>query len=72
MKPGFKAELGAREPLVQDPIFVDWDAKGRMWVVEMADYPFHERNGETHRGRVKMIEDTNGDGICDKATPFLD
>ena len=72
VKPGFQAELVAREPLVQDPIFVDWDARGRMWVVEMADYPFHERNGETHAGRVKVLEDTNGDGIYDKATTFLD
>ena len=70
--PGFKAELVASEPLVQDPIFVDWDARGRMWVVEMADYPFHERNGQTHRGRVKVLEDTDGDGIYDKATIFLD
>ena len=72
VKPGFKVELVASEPLVQDPIFVDWDARGRLWVVEMSDYPFHERNGETHRGRVKVIEDTDGDGIYDKATIFLD
>jgi len=72
VKRGFQAELVAREPLVQDPIFVDWDARGRMWVVEMADYPFHEHNGETHRGRVKILEDTHGDGFYDKATVFLD
>ena len=72
VKHGFKAELVAREPLVQDPIFVDWDARGRMWVVEMGDYPFHDHNGETHRGRVKVLEDTDGDGIYDKATIFLD
>ncbi|HEY2572547.1 MAG TPA: PVC-type heme-binding CxxCH protein, partial [Verrucomicrobiaceae bacterium] len=72
LKPGFKAELVAREPLVQDPIFVDWDARGRMWVVEMADYPFHESHGQTHLGRVKILEDTDGDGIYDKATIFLD
>lgn len=69
---GFKAELVAHEPLVQDPIFVDWDARGRMWVVEMGDYPFHEYNGKTYSGRVKILEDTNGDGIYDKATVFLD
>ncbi len=72
IKSGFKVELVASEPLVQDPIFVDWDAKGRMWVVEMGDYPFHERDGQTHAGRVKILEDTDGDGICDKATLFLD
>ncbi len=72
LKPRFKAELVAHEPLVQDPVFIDWDARGRMWVVEMADYPFHERNGVTHSGRVKVLEDTNNDGIYDKATLFLD
>ncbi len=72
VKPGFAAELVVSEPLVQDPIFVDWGADGRMWVVEMADYPFHERDGKTHRGRVKVLEDTNDDGVYDKATVFLD
>lgn len=95
LKPGFKAELVAHEPLVQDPVFVDWDAKGRMWVVEMGDYPFAP--GETTKdgkvgqpsglpsekgepaarpalmsGRIKILEDTNGDGVYDKATLFLD
>ena len=72
VKPGFVAELVAHEPLVQDPIFIDWGADGRMWVVEMADYPFHEHNGTTHAGRVKVLEDTNHDGVYDKATLFLD
>ena len=72
LKPGFTAELVASEPLVQDPVFIDWGADGRMWVVEMGDYPFHEHNGKTHAGRVKFLEDMNGDGIYDKATTFLD
>ena len=88
LKKGFKIELVANEPLVQDPIFIDWDAKGRMWVVEMGDYPFHDeaRNAagdllfetppgqKLHlcNGRVKILEDTDGDGIYDKATVFLD
>jgi len=84
LKPGFSATLVASEPLVQDPVFVDWDSKGRMWVVEMGDYPFAP--GETTKdgkvgqgkvsklqtGRIKILEDTNGDGIYDKATLFLD
>ncbi len=84
LKPGFTATLVANEPLVQDPVFVDWDTKGRMWVVEMGDYPFAP--GETTKdgkvgqgkvsnlqaGRIKILEDTNGDGVYDKATLFLD
>ena len=81
---GYEVKLIASEPLVQDPVFVDWDAKGRLWVVEMGDYPFAP--GETtkdgkvgqgkvsdlQQGRIKILEDTNGDGVMDKATLFLD
>jgi putative membrane-bound dehydrogenase-like protein len=84
VKPGFEARLVAAEPLVQDPVFIDWDAKGRMWVVEMGDYPFapgektkdgsvgQEKVSELQTGRVKILEDTNGDGVYDKSTLFLD
>ncbi len=72
VKKGFTAELVASEPLVQDPVWIDWDARGRMWVVEMADYPFHEQDGKTYAGRVKILESTRGDGIYDKATLFMD
>ena len=33
--PGYRVELVAKEPLVEDPILIDFDADGRMWVVEM-------------------------------------
>ncbi len=84
LKPGYEALLVAQEPLVQDPVFVDWDAKGRMWVVEMGDYPFapgektkdgnvgQDKVSELQAGRVKILEDTNGDGVYDKSTLFLD
>src|SRR5262249_44708894 len=38
-RPGFKVELVASEPLVTDPIALDWSADGKLWVVEMGDYP---------------------------------
>ncbi len=84
LKPGFEAMLVAHEPLVQDPVFIDWDAKGRMWVVEMGDYPFapgektndgsmgQGKVSELQTGRVKILEDTDGDGVYDKASLFLD
>ncbi|MCA1684917.1 MAG: FG-GAP-like repeat-containing protein, partial [Planctomycetia bacterium] len=37
--PGFRVELAASEPLVLDPIGFDWGADGKLWVVEMGDYP---------------------------------
>jgi putative membrane-bound dehydrogenase-like protein len=72
VEPGFKAELVASEPLVKSPNWIDWDARGRMWVVEMADYPLGLDNKGKPGGRVKILEDTDGDGIYDKAALVID
>ncbi|MDC0936233.1 c-type cytochrome [Pirellulales bacterium] len=53
---------------MKDPIAFDWGPDGRLWVVEMADYPLGVAGG----GRVRVLEDTNGDGKYDKSTVFLD
>ncbi|MEC7565304.1 MAG: PVC-type heme-binding CxxCH protein [Planctomycetota bacterium] len=70
--PGFKVELVAAEPLVMDPVAFDWGTDGRLWVVEMADYPLGLDNKGKPGGRVKYLEDTNNDGKYDKATLFVD
>jgi len=69
---GFKAELVAAEPLLFDPVAFDWDERGRLWVVEMADYPLGMDNNGKPGGRVRRLEDTNGDGRYDKSTLFAD
>ncbi|HYV26309.1 MAG TPA: FG-GAP-like repeat-containing protein, partial [Candidatus Eisenbacteria bacterium] len=69
VRPGFKVELVASEPLVIDPVAFDWGAEGKLWVVEMRDYP--SGNGGKG-GAIKCLEDTDGDGRYDKATVFLD
>ncbi len=66
-KPDLRVVLAAAEPLIHDPVAFDWDERGRLWVVEMGDYPSGE-NG----GRVQILEDTDKDGVFDKATTFLD
>src|SRR5689334_20098651 len=71
-KPDLRIELVASEPLVQSPVAIDWDAKGRLWVVEMFDYPMGVDGKWKPGGRVKVLEDTNGDGRFDRATVFLD
>src|SRR4051812_25718355 len=43
--PGFRVELAAAEPLVEDPIQITFDEKGRMWVVELRGY-MHGMEGE--------------------------
>ena len=65
---GLRAVLAAAEPLIRDPVAFDWDERGRLWVVEMGDYP--AGGGQT--GRVRLLEDVNGDFVYDRAVTFLD
>src|SRR5258708_10503991 len=69
---GFQVELMAAEPLVQDPIAFAWGPDGKLWVVEMGDYPLGVDGKGKPGGKVKFLEDTKGTGKYDKATVFLD
>lgn len=71
---GFRLELVAAEPLVQDPVQVVFDPDGRLWVVEMRGYmPNVDGRGESAPiGNIAVLEDTDGDGRMDKRTVFLD
>jgi putative membrane-bound dehydrogenase-like protein len=71
-KPGFAVELMAAEPLVEDPIAFAFGPDGKLWVVEMGDYPRGVDGKGRAGGRVKFLESTRGDGRYDKATVFLD
>src|SRR5262249_31745499 len=71
-RPGFQVEQMAAEPLVEDPIAFAWGPDGKLWVVEMGDYPLGIDGKGKFGGRVKYLEDTDGDGKYDKATVFLD
>lgn len=72
--PGFRIEVIAAEPLVEDPIAMSFDASGRLYVVEMRGY-MHDVEGageDKPIGRVKLLEDSDGDGVMDRSTVFLD
>ncbi len=69
LREGFTLNLAASEPLVSDPVSACYDADGRLFVVEMRGYPYPE-NSPT--GRVRRLEDTDGDGVFEKSTVFLD
>lgn len=71
---GYRLELVAAEPLVQDPVAIDFDADGRMYVVEMRAYmPNVQGTGESRPiGRIVVVEDTDHDGTMDRTTVFLD
>ncbi|HUE70220.1 MAG TPA: PVC-type heme-binding CxxCH protein, partial [Pirellulaceae bacterium] len=69
---GMQIELVAAEPLVVDPVAFDWGPDGRLWVVEMHDYPSGIDGNWKPGGRIRVLEDTDGDGQYDKSTLFLD
>lgn len=68
LQPGYRIELVAAEPLVASPVDLDFDEQGRLWVVEMVDYPFHETEGNPPQGRLVRLEDRDGDGRFDART----
>jgi mono/diheme cytochrome c family protein/glucose/arabinose dehydrogenase len=74
LPPGYRAELVAQEPLVIDPIAIDFDADGRMWVLEMPGFMSGEgaANSREPINDVAVLEDINGDGVMDKRTVFAD
>lgn len=70
---GFSLELFASEPDIINPIAMEWDEKGRLWVIETVDYPNTVRDEEgVGDDRIKICEDTDGDGRADKFTIFAD
>jgi putative membrane-bound dehydrogenase-like protein len=70
--PGFRVELAASEPEVMDPVAIDWDAEGRLWVVEMADYPEGIDGKGQPGGRVRVLEDRDGDGRHESSVLFAE
>jgi len=65
-------QLVAAEPLVEDPVALDFGPDGRLWVAEMPDYGRGVNEEFSGAGRVKFLEDTNGDGRSDRAVVFLE
>lgn len=65
---GFRVELVASEPLVVDPIAIAFDSRGALYVVEMRGY---SEQPDDKLGRVRRLDDTDGDGVYDQAAIFL-
>jgi len=68
-EPGFQVELVASEPQIVDPVSMQIDARGRMWVVEMGDYP---NDDNTPKSRIVVLEDKDGDGFFESSTVFAE
>ncbi|MEJ7643445.1 MAG: PVC-type heme-binding CxxCH protein [Chryseolinea sp.] len=70
---GFDLELFASEPDIINPIAMEWDEKGRLWVIETVDYPNNVLEDKSSGDdRIKICEDTDHDGRADKFTIFAD
>ena len=67
---GFTVELVASEPDIVNPVAMTFDERGRVWVTESLEYP--RRSSGPGRDRVKVLEDTDGDGKADKFSVFAD
>jgi len=67
---GFHVEVVAAEPDVVNPVAMFIDEKGRYWITESFEYP--RREPGPGRDRVKVLEDTDGDGKVDKVTVFAE
>lgn len=73
LPPGFKANVFAAEPDVQNPISLAWDVRGRLWVAENYTYAEAPLKFETKlRDRILILSDTDGDGRMDERKVFAD
>jgi mono/diheme cytochrome c family protein/glucose/arabinose dehydrogenase len=74
LPPGYRLELVASEPLIQDPIAIEWDTQGRLWAVELPGYMRDLLGSGEYdpTGRIVVLEDTDGDGRMDTRTVFAD
>jgi putative membrane-bound dehydrogenase-like protein len=70
--PGLRVELVAAEPEIESPVAMAFDEDGRLWVVEMRDYPNGPGPNKPPEGRIRVLEDRDGDGRYEHSTVFAD
>lgn len=80
--PGFTVQLFASEPMINKPINMAFDARGRLWLSSTVEYPYSadksrwsDEKGtrvKDSRDAIKILADTDGDGKADKVTDFAD
>lgn len=68
--PGFKVEVVAAEPNIVNPVAMTFDERGRVWITESLEYPRSAPG--VGKDRIKVLEDTDGDGQADKFTVFAE
>ncbi|MEI9921599.1 MAG: c-type cytochrome [Bacteroidota bacterium] len=71
---GYKIQLVASEPLINEPVTVAWDANGKMYVAQMMTYmqDIDAGNEQMPWSKVSVLLDENNDGVMDKSVTFVD
>lgn len=79
VEPGCRIELVASEPLVFDPVWIDFDHRGRMFVAEYTDYPIGPVDADGNPvedakplSKIVLLTDDDADGTMDQRTVFAD
>lgn len=72
LEAGLRLELVAAEPQIESPVAMTFDEDGRLWVVEMRDYPNGPPKGEPPQGRIRVLEDRDGDGYFEQSRVFAE
>ena len=68
---GFEINLFAKNPMIANPINLNWDTRGRAWVSTSSLYP-HMKPGHEPNDRIVILEDMDHDGRADKSTVFAE
>jgi len=68
---GFEINLFAADPMINKPVNMNWDTRGRLWVSGSTTYP-HNKPGRAPNDRIIILEDTDHDGRADRSTLFAE
>jgi putative heme-binding domain-containing protein len=68
---GFEINLFAADPMINKPVNMNWDTRGRLWVTGSTTYP-HNKPGSAPNDRIIILEDTDHDGRADRSTLFAE
>ena len=68
---GLQINLFFADPILTNPINLNWDTRGRAWVSMSSTYP-HIKPGTEPNDRIVILEDRDGDGVAEKSTVFAD
>lgn len=71
LEPGLRIELVAAEPIIESPVAMAFDERGRLFVAENRGYPTGPGEGQPPAGRIALLEDADGDGRFEKRTDFV-